>query len=124
MTAFAQQALAERARLALTDPGGEAEAIAPLDGVRARQILLDGAEREDEPRRRQTPPWRPGTRAPDGRDLLARLGTDPNRSRGVMRCPAHDDRSASLSWRLSDDGRALLHCFAGCTFAEILEAIR
>jgi hypothetical protein len=34
-------------------------------------------------------------------------------------CPAHDDKSPSLSVRETADGAVLLHCFAGCTVAEI-----
>ncbi len=38
------------------------------------------------------------------------------------RCPAHDDRSPSLSIR--DDGdKVLLHCFAGCDPSEVLTAV-
>lgn len=33
----------------------------------------------------------------------------------VARCPAHEDRSPSLSIGKGDDGRVLLHCHAGCT---------
>jgi putative DNA primase/helicase len=33
----------------------------------------------------------------------------------IARCPAHDDRRASLSIGIGDDGRALIHCHAGCT---------
>jgi len=41
----------------------------------------------------------------------------------VARCPAHDDREPSLS--VADEGgKVLLHCFAGCTFAEIVAALR
>jgi DNA primase len=29
-------------------------------------------------------------------------------------CPAHEDRSPSMSVRELDDGRVLVHCFAGC----------
>lgn len=29
-------------------------------------------------------------------------------------CPAHGDKSPSLSVKEGDDGRVLLHCFAGC----------
>jgi hypothetical protein len=36
------------------------------------------------------------------------------------RCPAHKDRSPSLSIREGNQGRVLLHCFAGCTHKEIL----
>ena len=113
---FAAAVRAERARLALTDPAGETEAIAPLAGVRARQVLLEQADRRE--RIRVNP-----ERRHDGQPLLDRLGVDLGRRRGVTRCPAHDDRAASLSWRLADDGRELLHCFAGCSFAEILAAL-
>jgi hypothetical protein len=41
----------------------------------------------------------------------------------TCRCPAHDDRSPSLSIGPGDDGRALVHCHAGCTPAAILDAI-
>jgi DNA primase len=34
--------------------------------------------------------------------------------RWVARCPAHEDRSPSLSIRKKDDGTTLLHCFSGC----------
>lgn len=117
------EVLFERARLALLDPAGEADAIAPISGVRARQILLEIAERRA--RRLQSVPSRYGKgRTPrDGARLLEALGIDPTRGHGVTRCPAHEDRSPSLSWRLAQDGRALLHCHAGCTFAEILQAL-
>lgn len=41
----------------------------------------------------------------------------------INRCPAHADHSPSLSIREGDDGKILLHCFAGCTPQEICEAI-
>ena len=41
----------------------------------------------------------------------------------VARCPAHDDRSPSLSIATGDDGKVLLHCFAGCGAADVVEAI-
>lgn len=57
--------------------------------------------------------------------LLSRLEgvkrTGPGR--WLARCPAHDDRAPSLSIRACDDGRVLLHDFAGCTVEEILSAI-
>ena len=34
-------------------------------------------------------------------------------------CPAHVDRSPSLSIRAASDGRVLLHCFAGCALDSI-----
>lgn len=38
-------------------------------------------------------------------------------------CPAHADRTASLSIREIDDGRILVHCFAGCSVVEVLDAV-
>lgn len=44
-------------------------------------------------------------------------------SRYLARCPAHEDRTASLSIRELADGRVLAHCFAGCSIAEVLNAV-
>lgn len=38
-------------------------------------------------------------------------------------CPAHDDKSPSLSIKETADGTVLLKCWAGCTAAEITGAI-
>ena len=38
-------------------------------------------------------------------------------------CPAHDDRRPSLSLSEGDDGRALVHCHAGCEAEAICEAV-
>ena len=43
--------------------------------------------------------------------------------RWIAKCPAHDDKSPSLSIREMDDGRVLLHCFAGCDVAAVLSAL-
>jgi len=43
--------------------------------------------------------------------------------RWMARCPAHDDRTPSLS--ITDrNGKALLHCFAGCEQRAVIEALR
>lgn len=47
----------------------------------------------------------------------------PGDRSGIFKCPAHDDKRASASWRELDDGRLLIHCFAGCRPDEILSAI-
>jgi 5S rRNA maturation endonuclease (ribonuclease M5) len=39
------------------------------------------------------------------------------------RCPAHEDRNASLSVSEGDDGRALVHCHAGCAVEDILSEL-
>jgi hypothetical protein len=40
----------------------------------------------------------------------------------IARCPAHEDRSPSLSIGEGNDGTILLHCHAGCKTEEILRA--
>jgi hypothetical protein len=41
----------------------------------------------------------------------------------MQRCPAHEDRTASLSLREGDDGRALLYCHAGCDVGDVCAAL-
>ncbi len=57
--------------------------------------------------------------------LLSRLErvrrTGPGR--WIARCSAHDDAGPSLSVRELDDGRVLIHCFAGCSPEDVLDAI-
>lgn len=56
--------------------------------------------------------------------LLSRL-TKLKRVGGgwAARCPAHDDKKPSLSVSEGDDGRALVHCHAGCTVDAIAKAL-
>lgn len=39
-------------------------------------------------------------------------------------CPAHDDHNPSLSLSLSEDGTLLAHCYAGCSFPDIISVLR
>ena len=41
----------------------------------------------------------------------------------TARCPAHDDKTASLSLTAAEDGRVLVHCFAGCPVHDVVGAI-
>jgi hypothetical protein len=41
----------------------------------------------------------------------------------LARCPAHQDRSPSLSIREADDGKVLIHCHAGCSAHEVVSAV-
>lgn len=41
----------------------------------------------------------------------------------VACCPSHDDRSPSLSVKSGDDGRILVHCFAGCSVEDIVSSV-
>lgn len=57
-------------------------------------------------------------------ELIARLeGVIPaGDGKWSARCPAHDDKSPSLSVR--DDGdRVLIHCHAGCATEDVLAAV-
>jgi bifunctional DNA primase/polymerase-like protein len=57
--------------------------------------------------------------------VLRRLAGARRVSSGwTVRCPAHNDREPSLSIATDASGRILLHCFAGCTFSQILGALR
>jgi hypothetical protein len=38
-------------------------------------------------------------------------------------CPAHNDRGPSLAIRELEDGRVLLHCFAGCETLHVVQAL-
>jgi hypothetical protein len=42
----------------------------------------------------------------------------------IARCPAHEDKTASLSIARGEDGRVLLNCFAGCPAIEVVSAVR
>jgi hypothetical protein len=44
--------------------------------------------------------------------------------RWKARCPAHNDRSPSLSIRAGDDGRVLVLCRAGCSLDSMLAALK
>ena len=57
-----------------------------------------------------------------GRQIVERLGGGWQRDRGMCRCPAHDDRTPSLSVRLGER-RLLFHCFAGCETRDVLRAL-
>jgi len=56
--------------------------------------------------------------------LLSRLEgvRELGNERFMACCPAHDDRNPSLSVRHAADGTVLVHCFAGCSAVEVVEA--
>jgi len=58
------------------------------------------------------------------RDVLTRLEAVRETSGGWQaRCPAHDDHDPSLSVSAGDSQPVVLHCWAGCTPAEIVAAL-
>jgi hypothetical protein len=52
-------------------------------------------------------------------DKVRKTGTD----RWLACCPAHPDKSPSLSIRELPDGRVLLYCFSGCSVESVLAAV-
>lgn len=57
-------------------------------------------------------------------DFLALLPHEATKSNGetMCRCPCHADKKASLSVKMGDKG-IVLHCHAGCSSADIVEAL-
>ena len=41
----------------------------------------------------------------------------------IARCPAHEDRSPSLSIGEGGDGKILLHCFRGCALEAVCDSL-
>jgi hypothetical protein len=58
-------------------------------------------------------------------DILSRLSKvkRTGSNNWLACCPAHEDRSPSMSIRAEDDGRILVHCHGGCSFEEIVGAV-
>jgi len=52
-------------------------------------------------------------------DMVKRTGDGKYQAR----CPAHDDKSPSLSLRELQDGRILMHCFGGCSAGDVMDSI-
>jgi hypothetical protein len=56
--------------------------------------------------------------------LLSRLQKVKGKGNSwVACCPAHEDKSPSLSVREGEDGRVLVHCFGGCSVDQIVGAV-
>lgn len=57
-----------------------------------------------------------------GTEIVERLGGVWHGAGGMCRCPAHDDRTPSLSVRVGDR-QLLFHCFAGCKTESVIRAL-
>lgn len=58
-------------------------------------------------------------------DIISRL-EKVRRTRAhnwIAACPAHQDKSPSLTLHAADDGRILVRCWAGCSFEEIVSGV-
>ena len=60
----------------------------------------------------------------DARTIVLALGGKWHGLYGLCRCPAHGDRTPSLSLSDGSNGRLLAKCHTGCNFAAIMEALR
>lgn len=59
----------------------------------------------------------------DYQKVLSSLsGVKQSGDKAMAKCPAHEDGSSSLSIKHLDNGKVLIHCFAGCTGEAILSA--
>ena len=60
-------------------------------------------------------------------EILARLDcvkcTNQRKGQYEARCPAHDDKKASLAISTGEHGEILIHCHAGCDTASVLSAM-
>jgi hypothetical protein len=95
-------------------PEAAAKIIARLGG--SAVVRIGGPDPSEDPR---TPIERV-TEALEAHDCRPKTNAEGEIS---ARCPAHDDRVASLSVGVGDDGRVLLHCHTGCKPEEIVTAL-
>lgn len=58
-----------------------------------------------------------------GKKIVEDLGGHWREGKGMCRCPAHGDKTPSLSVRVGDKS-LLFHCFAGCYTLDILHELR
>lgn len=57
-------------------------------------------------------------------DIITKLEGAKKQGAGFQaKCPVHDDKQASLSLKLGNEGRPVLHCFAGCESRDVLAAL-
>ncbi len=56
-------------------------------------------------------------------EVITKLNAKKIGSNYMARCPAHDDHDPSLSIREGENGQALLKCFAGCSYENIVKVL-
>jgi len=57
-------------------------------------------------------------------EFLSRFENPRKTQQGhVAKCPAHEDKTASLSISEGNDGKILVKCFAGCTLPSIVSSL-
>ncbi len=58
------------------------------------------------------------------REIVKRLGGHWCGRYGMARCPAHKDRTPSLKVSVGPNGDVVVHCFAGCDWRDVKDALR
>jgi AAA domain len=61
---------------------------------------------------------------PDAAEIAKALGGKKSGKGYSCRCPAHNDKSPSLSVTDAGDGRVLLKCHTGCSQEDVMDALR
>jgi hypothetical protein len=56
-------------------------------------------------------------------EIADRLQAKPTSGGWAARCPAHEDKNASLCISEAPDGKTLIHCQAGCKFNAVVSAM-
>jgi len=56
--------------------------------------------------------------------ITRKLKAKKSGSGWIACCPAHDDHNPSLAIKETTTGKLLLYCFAGCTYQEIIAALK
>jgi len=73
----------------------------------------------------RTRPMAVGRNAAMSAEIIAKaLGGWKVGSSWIAQCPAHDDRTPSLSIRHADDGKVLVRCHANCDQERVIAALR
>ena len=55
--------------------------------------------------------------------LLSQTNAQKKGNNWQGKCPSHEDKTASLSLHIANDGKILLNCFAGCSTDSIITAL-
>ena len=58
------------------------------------------------------------------REIVRALGGRRSGKGWLAKCPAHKDKHPSLSIDEGGDGKALVKCHAGCSQADLIDALR
>ncbi len=60
----------------------------------------------------------------NSREVIGALGGRWHGSYGMARCPVHADRTPSLKVVDAEDGSVTIHCFGGCYWRDVKDALR